>query len=121
MDKETLSKKTVAELREQAKEIPDAGGLSSMKKDDLIELILAHGDVPEAGNKPKKAATKAAPKASGAASMKTMDKSAIKRRIKELKAEKLEAMAKQDGKRIKICNRRIHDFKRQLRKVARGA
>jgi hypothetical protein len=33
MDKEALKKMTVAELREQAKKIPDVKGVSSMKKD----------------------------------------------------------------------------------------
>lgn len=121
MDKETLSKKTVAELREQAREIPDAGGLSSMKKDDLIELILSQGDVPVAEDKPKTATTRSASKVPGTGSVKAMDKSEIKRRIKELKAEKQEAMEQQDRKRVRICNRRIHDFKRRLRKAARVA
>jgi hypothetical protein len=121
MDKETLSKKTVAELREQAKEIPDAKGLSSMKKDDLIELILAQSNVAATGGKPKPATTKTTPKASGSVSVQTTDKAQIKRRIKELKAEKQEARAQEDVKRAKECNRGIHDLKRLLRKAARRA
>jgi hypothetical protein len=111
MDREALKKKTVAELREEAKAIPEAKGLSSMKKDELIELILSHagGGAPA----PKKSLDKAAKGT-------TLDRSAIKQRIRALKEEKHDALSKDDRQRAKACNRQIHDYKRLLRKMSRG-
>jgi len=110
MDREALKKKTVAELREEAKAIPEAKGLSSMKKDELIELILSHagGGAPA----PKKPS-------GNAATGTTLDRSAIKQRIRALKEEKRDALSKDDRKRARACNRQIHDYKRLLRKMSR--
>ena len=113
MDKDSLKKKTVAQLREEAKTIPGVKGLSSMKKDDLIELLLTQS--PEAPSekkpgKPKKKAPAGAPK--------VMSKSDLKKRIRELKEEKRQALSKQDKNRIKECNRQIHLCKHKLRRMA---
>jgi hypothetical protein len=114
MDKESLQKQTVADLKEQAKKIPGVTGLSSKKKNELIELLLAHaGDAatPETATKPKGKAAPAKPNA-------PLDKSEIKKRIRALKQEKTEALSSQDRERAKRCNREIHDYKRRLRKMA---
>lgn len=107
MDREALQKMTVAELREEAKKIPDAKGLSSMKKDDLVELIASHGGGTAA----------AAPQAAGG----TLDKAGLKQRIRALKEQKREALAAQDRPRVTRCNREIHRCKRLLRKMARAS
>jgi hypothetical protein len=107
MDKEALQQMTVADLREEAKKIPDARGLSSMKKDELIDLILAHAG---GGAKP-------AQKKTGGA----LDKADIKQRIRALKQDKRDALAGDDGARARECNRRIHRFKRMLRKMTRAS
>jgi hypothetical protein len=105
MDKASLQKKTVAELRELAREIPDAKGTSSMKKDDLVDLIAAQTGSGAGG---------------AAAGTKSLsDKSEIKRRIRDLKAKKRDALSRQDPKLARDCNRRIHHYKRMLRKLAR--
>jgi hypothetical protein len=110
MDRETLKKKTVAELKEMAKEIPDVKGLSSMKKDDLVDLLAGSGT----GSKP------AAAKPSAAGTGAPHDKSELKRRIRALKEEKREATSQQDRARSRECNRQIHRYKRRLRKLAKG-
>ena len=110
MDRETLKKKTVAELKEMAREIPDVKGLSSMKKDDLVEL-LAGADM---GPKPAAAAPSTGKIGASA------DKSEIKRRIHALKKEKRDAISQKDHTRSRECNRQIHHYKRRLRKLAKG-
>jgi len=123
MDKESLKKKTVAELREMAREIPDVKGISTMKKDDLVGLVAG-----QAGSKDEKTGardagaskTKAAkavpsqPKSSG-----PLGKTEIKERIRALKTEKREALDQKDRAKIHRCNRQIHNYKRRLRKMAR--
>ena len=109
MDKASLQKKTVAELREHAKKLPDAKGLSGMKKDELVEFILSHGgDAPASGPAPTGKAT--APS----------DKSELKRLIRQLKADKADALSRQDRARAGECNRLIHQYKRMLRRMARA-
>ena len=92
MDKDSLKKKTVAQLRDEAKKIPGVKGLSSMKKDDLIELLLAQSPkAPPAGGEPGKAKKK-----EPAGKPKVLSKSDLKKRIRELKEEKRQALSKQD-------------------------
>jgi hypothetical protein len=120
MDKGSLQKKTVADLKEMAKQIPDVKGLSSMKKDEIIELLLAHGNGGETGSGNAKAAPKSASKGASAKKAGALNKGEIKQLIRALKQEKREALSSQDRARVKLCNRRIHDYKRQLRKMAAG-
>ena len=118
MEMDALKKMTVAELKELAKKIPDVKGISAMKKDDLVELLSKQEPAAEAAKPAKTAKTSkkaAADKATG-----PLDKGEIKRRIRTLKDEKREALSKQDHAKARDCNRKIHHFKRQLRKMARG-
>ncbi len=109
MDRETLKKKTVAELKEMARKIPDVKGLSSMKKDDLVELLAG-------ADKASKPAT--ATPSTGKISA-SVDKSELKRCIHALKKEKREAISQKDHARSREYNRQIHRYKRQLRKLAK--
>ena len=109
MDAKTLEKMTVAELRDEAKTIDGATGLSGMKKDELVTLVAGHLGVDPS-----------AP-AGGTAASSTLDKTEMKRRIRALKVDKREAIGARDGARARACNRQIHDFKRRLRRMARGA
>ena len=118
MDKEALKNKTVAELKEMAKEIPDVKGISAMKKDDLVELLAAHAGTKD---QPAKASKAKKPKKEAEATAAPKSKADIKERIRALKAEKLEALEQQDRKKTRRCNRQIHHYKRQLRKMAKEA
>ncbi len=106
MDAKTLRKMTVVELREEAKKIPGVTGVSGMKKDQLVELVAKHlgVDLHEHGVAPA-----------------TIDKAEIKRRIRQLKQRKQEALAAADRKAARACNRQIHRYKHLLRKMARAA
>lgn len=46
-----------------------------------------------------------------------IDKAAIKKQIKELKAKRPEVLAAKDHKKLKILLRKIHNLKREIRKA----
>jgi hypothetical protein len=119
MEKDALKKMTVAELKDLAKKIPDVKGLSAMKKDDLVELLSKQEPAAEAAKPAKKAKTS---KKEAPAEVATgpMDKGQIKRRIRDLKDEKREALSKRDHAKARNCNRMIHRFKHRLRKMAQA-
>ena len=117
MDKNDLKKMTVATLKEQAKKIPDVKSLSSMKKDELIDLILEHEGAGAAPPKPAKPA-KPAKKSAAIKQDGPLNKSDVKQRIRALKQEKNDAISSQDRARARQCTRQIHDYKRWLRKMA---
>ena len=110
MDPESLKKMTVAQLREMAKKIPGIKGISSMKKDDLIDLLARQSPEPS-GVKPAKEQRVGAPK--------KLSKSEIKKCIRSLKEKKREALAQRDRNQAKYYTRQIHSFKHQLRRLAR--
>lgn len=109
MDSESLKKMTVAQLREQAKQIPGIKGISSMKKGDLVALLAKQSPEPSEA-KPAKEQRVDAPK--------KMSKSEIKKLIRVFKEKKLEALAQHDRNQAKFYNRQIHSFKHQLRRLA---
>jgi len=121
MDKEALKKKTVAELRDMAREIPDVKGISAMKKDDLVELLAGNAGAKNVPAKAPPARAAEAAKATGPLGKAPQAKADIKERIRALKAEKREALEQQDRKKTRRCNRQIHHYKRQLRKMAKEA
>lgn len=112
MDRDELGKMTVAQLREEAKKLPDAKGLSSMKKDDLIDLLMGAGG--EDVSKKVAAAGSKTPSTS-----RPQTKSELKQRIRELKEMKREALARNDRQKARECNREIHHCKHRLRRMLR--
>ena len=110
MDAKTLTKMTVAQLREEAKQIDGVTGLSGMKKDELVALVAGNLGV-----------DLSAPAGGGSKATSGLDKTEIKRRIRALKVDKREAIAARDAPKARACNRQIHDFKRRLRRMARSA
>jgi protein-arginine kinase activator protein McsA len=100
-----LKKKTVAELRDIAKDIQHDAvkGYSQMNKEHLLTGLTtalsidthAHSKVGEAA----------------------FDKAAVKGKIQELKKKRDEALAKSDHKQLKIIRSKIHSLKHKMRKA----
>ena len=110
MNKEALKKKTVAELRDMAREIPDVKGISAMKKDDLVKLLAGHAGTKGKPEEAPQAKTPLAKAAKAAEATRPLGKAAqakadIKERIRALKVEKSEALEQQDRKKSRRCNR----------------
>ena len=104
-----LTKMTVVELKEVAKEIPGAVGVTAMEKLDLLSLIKEYYSLEDEAVGKKKTGKKVKAKAS----------------IKELKAKSIELRDKKtevrkagDPKQINILRRRLNRLKKQTRKVA---
>ena len=123
-----LDKMTVAELREALKkELPDMTGLSSMKKDQLLEAIKeARNSEDETPAKeataqkaaPKKAAPKKTTPKKTAGPKKVMTAKEMKQEIVRLRAEREAIRQEGDKKKIEIIRRRINRLKKLTRKAA---
>lgn len=100
---EELSKKTVAQLREIAKELDDPGlrGYTQLNKAHLLPAICNALGVVEHDHH----------------EIIGLNKSEIKSKIKELKVQRGAALEAHDHKQLKALRRQIHRFKRQLRKA----
>jgi len=104
-----LTKMTVVELKEVAKEIPGAVGVTAMEKADLLSLIKEYYGLEDEAVEKKKKVKKVKAKVS----------------VKELKAKSIELRGKKtevreagDPKQINILRRRLNRLKKQTRKVA---
>jgi len=104
-----LTKMTVVELKEVAKEIPGAVGVTAMEKTDLLSLIKEYYGLENEAVEKKKKVKKVKAKAS----------------VKELKAKSIELRGKKtevrkagDPKQINILRRRLNRLKKQTRKAA---
>ena len=104
-----LAKMTVVELKEVAKEIPGAVGVTAMEKADLLSLIKEYYSLEDEAVEKKKKVKKVKAKVS----------------VKELKAKSIELRGKKtevreagDPKQINILRRRLNRLKKQTRKVA---
>jgi hypothetical protein len=117
-----LEKMTAKELREIALEISDITGVHAMKKEDLLaairkargieekeEVVVKKEEVEKEEKKEKKKEEKK--KAEGPAAD-------LKKRIREFKALKEEAVKKRDARMAKIYKRRINKLKKRTRKAA---
>ncbi len=123
-----LDKMTVAELREALKkELPDMTGLSSMKKDQLLEAITEARNSEDETPAKETTAQKAAPKKPApkkttpkktAEPKKEMTVSEMKQEIVRLRAERESIRQEGDKKKIEIIRRRINRLKKMTRKAA---
>ena len=107
--KKPLVKMTAVELKEVAMEIPDAVGVTSMLKPDLLSLIKEYygieDEVVEKKKKVKKVKAKASVKE-------------LKAKIVELGGKKADVRKTGDPKQINILRRRINRLKKQTLKTA---
>lgn len=96
-----LGKMTAKELRDVAKEIPEITGAHGMNKPELISAIKqARGIVEDSGKKSSSSVRE------------------IKKKIKELKAERETALNANDKKMATVYRRRIIRLKKKTRKAA---
>ena len=101
-----LEKMTAKELREVALEIPDIKGVHAMKKEELLAAIRKARGIAEEVKKEK---------VKKEAEVTAAD---LKKRIREFKALKEEAIKKRDARMAKIYKRRINRLKKRTRKAA---
>jgi DnaJ-domain-containing protein 1 len=101
---EELKGKTVAQLREIAKEIENEAvkGYTQMNKEHLLEAVCKALGVDMKKHYEVK---------------KGLNKTAIKSKIRELKKKREKALAAGDHVQLKIIRHQIHKLKRKIRKV----
>ncbi len=105
MDFAELKKKTVAELKEMAGEHAEITGVTSMKKDQLLDALSEKLGIEKTAEKPKTGKKK--PKGKGA----------IKKQIQQLKAQRAKALEEKDGDALKKVRRQLHRQKVILRRT----
>ena len=107
--KKPLVKMTAVELKEVAKEIPGAVGVTAMLKADLLSLIREYYGLEDEAVQKKKKAKKVKVKA-------TVKE--LKTKVSELRDKKAEVRKTGDPKQINTLRRRINRLKKQTRKAA---
>lgn len=106
MELRDLQKMTVVKLREEALEMGGLTGVHAMKKQDLIEALA-----PKFGIDLEAAVKAAQEKFAG-------DKTAMKREIRNLKAQLDAALEDHDLEAVAIARQGIKKYKRALRRMA---
>lgn len=106
-----LEKMTVKELKEVALEIPGVTGVTSMKKEELLDIINKDRGIED--EKPAQEKKKKSIKP-------TSSVKDLKKKIGQFRLDKQEARKTKDRKKIDILRRRINRLKKQTRKVAQG-
>jgi hypothetical protein len=106
MDYHALEKMTVVQLREEAMKIADLKGVTAMKKEELIHVLVEHLGIQVPDKKHH-----AVPRG-------PMNKAAIKKKIAELHAARDTARAANDRTALSLLRRRIHTLKHRLRRFA---
>jgi hypothetical protein len=96
-----LERMTVKELREVAIEIPEITGVHGMKKADLLAAIKKARGIVEEPTKVSDTSVRG-----------------VKKKIKQLKAKKLEALKDKDAYKVTILRRRISRLKKKTRRAA---
>lgn len=95
-----LEKMTATELRDIAKEIPEITGVYGMNKPELLSIIKKARGIEEGPSK------------------KSGDVRELKKKIKELKAQRAKALETEDAKMAAIYRRRITRLKKKTRRAA---
>jgi len=101
MDYHELHKMTIAQLRETAKGIEGLTGYTQMRKDQLLKAICQHLNIEMHEHH----------------EVVGVDKQSIKAKIRELKAQRAEALVNGDVEARRRTRRRIHQLKRKMRRA----
>ena len=109
--KKPLEKMTSIELKEMAKTIPGATGVSAMKKADLVSLIREFMVIKEEFSTEPKAKKIKKPKA---------NIKELKTKVVQLRGEKKVARENKEKEKVDVLRRRINRLKKQTRKVVVG-
>ena len=113
-----LEKMTAKELREVALEIPEIEGVHAMKKEELLEAIRKSRGVEKEEVKEKKEEAKEKKEKKKVKKKAGVSAADLKKKIREFKALKEEAVKKRDVRMAKIYKRRINRLKKRTRKAA---
>lgn len=109
MELRDLQKMTVVKLREEALNMGGFTGVHGMKKQELIEALA-----PKFGIDLEAAVKAVREKFAG-------DKSAMKREIQNLKAQRDMALEEHDLAAVAVARKGIKTYKRALRRMAKAA
>jgi hypothetical protein len=104
LDYKSISKMTASQLRDHLAKYPDISGVTSMKKEKLVELLCTKLGVERHVH--------------GHAAV---DKTAIKQRIRALKKERDAAMAAKDLTKLAELRHAIHKQRHMLRRAVKLA
>lgn len=105
MERSELEQMTAPKLRELALEkYPEIEGVSGMKKEELVEAIIA--EEVRLGLRPK-----------GAVRRRPVQFSDLKQRIKALRGERAKALDTKDWELLRVTRRKIKRIKRLLRRL----
>ncbi len=106
-----LEKLTAKELREVAMGLPGIHGVHAMKKEELITAIRAAKGIPEPeGKKERKVFVKKEKVA--------ITPAELKKKVKDLRVKRGEALEQRKWKAAKILKRKISRTKKMTRRVA---
>jgi protein-arginine kinase activator protein McsA len=106
-----LEKLTAKELKEMALGIGGMEGVHAMKKEELIAAIRKAKGLPEVEAKKGKAPVKKKEKI-------ILTKADLKKKVRELRVKKEEALQQQNWKMAAILRKRISRYKKMTRRVA---
>jgi protein-arginine kinase activator protein McsA len=96
-----LEKMTAKELRELGKQIPEITGVYGMNKPELISAIKKARGIEEDTKKTSSASVRE-----------------IKKKIKEFRAKRMDALENNDNKMAEVYRRRITRLKKKTRRAA---
>ena len=106
MDAKTLQKMTVVKLREEALKFPEITGVHGMHKEELLPILKEKYGIAEDQTESEVLAER---------------KHALKKKIRQLKAEKAQALEAKDAKKTALLRRRLRRQRRVLKKVVTQA
>jgi hypothetical protein len=101
MDFHELRVMTIGQLREVAEGVEGLTGYTQMRKNQLLEHICQHLNIPMHEHH----------------DVVGVDKSSIKRQIRELKQQRDAALEAHDHEELRRVRRHIHRLKRQIRRA----